>query len=33
MKLMEDFKQRLNVECENVEKLMNNYTNYNGAVR
>ena len=30
MKLMEDFKQRLNVECENVEKLMNNY---NGIVR
>ena len=29
MKLMEDFKQRLNVECENVEKLMNNY---NGIV-
>ena len=30
MKLMEDFKQRLNVECKNVEKLMNNY---NGIVR
>ena len=30
MKSMEDFKQRLNVECENVEKLMNNY---NGIVR
>ena len=30
MKLMEDLKQMLNVECENVEKLMNNY---NGIVR
>ena len=30
MKLIEDLKQRLNVECENVEKLMNNY---NGIVR
>ena len=30
MKLMEDFKERLNVECENVEKLMNSY---NGIVR
>ena len=29
MKLMEDFKQRLNVECENVEKL----NSYNGIVR
>ena len=30
MKIMEDFKQRLNVECENVEKLMKNY---NGIFR
>ena len=29
MKLMEDLKQRLNVECENGKKLMNNY---NGIV-